>query len=111
MTQVCWTQGTKPCGTGWNVETKKVRDNWQVEIRRSFERAGQLLVIVGLDGYNYGMSDTIDNVRGNRWHKSTKGYNVRISSNQAIDMTWQDWSDLKYLIFKAKELLEGFKHE
>jgi len=110
MTQVTWTTGcTPPKVDGWRVETKKVRGVYQVEIRRTFERAGQILVIVGKDGYNYGQTDTIKSTRRpphDRWHKSTRGYNVRFSSNQAIDMTWQDLDELNYIIKQAKDILE-----
>lgn len=111
MTQVTWTQGATAPGktVGWRVETKCVRNNWQVEIRRKFERNGaNLLVIVGLDGYNYADHDTIKPTRPNRWHKTTAGYNVRMSTNSPVDMTWQDWQELNYIIEQAKLMLKGF---
>lgn len=86
----------------WTSATKKVKGTWQVEIRRTFGRGGQLLVIVGLDGYNYNY-DLI--TPRNQWGRTTKGYNVRLSSNQAVDLTWRDMEELAILVKEAKKTL------
>lgn len=95
----------------WVAQTKKVKGTWQVEIRRTFPRNGaQILVIVGLDGYNYGNHDTRECPKtyyNPMFHRSTKGYNVRLSSNQALDMTWEDMKELHFLIWEAKLTLEA----
>jgi hypothetical protein len=75
----------------------------QVEIRRTVT-GSQLLIIVNLGkGYTYKyLKPDVDS-----WGRSTQGFNVHMSMNGPIQMTFEDISELNEAIEEAKEFLEN----
>lgn len=81
----------------------KKTDHPHVELRKTFSDV-QLLIIVATDnGYNYKYEKVEPD---DRWNNSTKGVNVRMSMNGALQMTFSEMMEINIAIEEAyRELL------
>lgn len=82
----------------------------QVEIRKSTAGMTQMLIIVGLDGYDYKYYTREPKPDKPTWaHVSTRGFNVHLSLNGPAQMTFYDVNNLHIAVHEAKEFLERWE--
>ena len=80
------------------------------EIKNKYEQARikidtpmcQVVIIVGLDGWNYNSSD---NRVPNRWGQSSLGQNVRMSMNGPLKLTMSEWQGVNAAVEDAYQKL------
>lgn len=77
--------------------------NPQVEIRKTTKGTSysHMLIIVALNGYNFGT----ETVKGDRWSRNTKEINVRITSSGPIQMSFEEFEELKGVVEEAQIVL------
>lgn len=90
---------------GWHYDLVLTEDNYpQVECRKSFNGSATL-IIVGFDGFN----TKYEKRNPDRWGRSTKGKNVRLSTNQAVALTWVEWAEFEHAINYAHYMLVDYQ--
>ena len=96
------------------------RDGWvckhnskeeTIEIRKMF-RGSSLLIIVGVDGWNY--KDETRHKKTLKYHRTTTataGFNVRMTTNGPFWFTFEGFDEIPKIIEEAKHYLENWKTE
>lgn len=66
----------------------EVKNNYQQARIKISDVGAQGIIMVGLDGWNYSKYDKRE---PDRWDRSSRGKNVRISANSPMALTINEW--------------------
>ncbi len=75
-----------------------------IEIRRIFQRGTSLLIVVGLDGWEFKDEQPRD-AKYNHLH--TAGFNVRLSMNGPAFLTFDNLEEINQIVQEAKNHLQN----
>lgn len=80
-----------------NLETKLLEKRTgyvQYQIKFKTNNGTQGVAVVGLDGWDHDQGENRNNYANTRWHRSTKGNQVRLSMNGPAWLSVAEWKQL-----------------
>lgn len=87
-------------------EKKHNKRKRQVELRATVGKMCQVLIVVGLDGYDH---KYYARVPENHWRTSTSGKNVHFSMNGPISLSFAEWdefmTEVQAVVAEARDTL------
>lgn len=93
-----------PAFEGWAAKEVTNKGVTHIELRKTMgyphHDGAQLLIIVALDGYNFKASyqHPDDQIQPDKWNRSSKGVQVRMSLNNSARMTLDEFSEIDRVV-------------
>jgi len=90
----------------WKAKLVSGRGGYkQIEVRKTFSAGpmhSNVLLVIGLNGWEHGKHESRT---PDQWGRSTDGLNVRLSCNNPVGLTFEQFEEINQVLQEAKDIL------